>query len=440
MAKISFYLRDKDADKPTPVQMFVSYGGVRLTKYPTGETIHPKYWDFKAKRVRQTKSYEGHSEFNTRLSNLSKKAEGLLRKYMNDHDQQLPTVEEFRALLDATLSRTPKAQKAKPIDLVTFLDSYLKEYETKINEKTGRPITSGSLVAYKQAIRVFKEFKAAVYKNKEFSFEQINPEFYAQFQRYLVQQNFATNTIGKHIKTLKTFLLEAQERGLITIPNLRKFKTLSEPVEAIYLNEDEINTLFELDLTKNTRLEKVRDLFLVGCWTGLRFSDFTRIRPENMDGEFIEIQTQKTGETIVVPIHEQVKAIMQRYEGKTFNSLPKPLTNQKMNEYLKELGKKAGFEDMVSETMTKGGVRKTVNYPKHELITTHTARRSFATNQYKAGFPAKSIMMITGHRTEASFYKYIKVTPREAANKLRELWSKPPAPADEKVKPLRKAE
>jgi integrase len=86
------------------------------------------------------------------------------------------------------------------------------------------------------------------------------------------------------------------------------------------------------------------------------------------------------------------------------------------------LGEIAGFEETVSETITKGGIRQTVNYPKSELITTHTARRSFATNQYLAGFPATSIMKITGHRTEKAFMKYIKITPREHANKLRELW------------------
>ena len=190
------------------------------------------------------------------------------------------------------------------------------------------------------------------------------------------------------------------------------------------MNESELNTLFELDLNMNPRLEKIRDLFLVGCWTGLRFSDFTGIKKENIDGEFIEVETQKTGEVVVIPIHRQVEAIMKRYKGKTLNSLPKPISNQKMNEYLKELGQLAGFNETVSESITKGGIKQTVNHPKWELITTHTARRSFATNQYLAGFPSTSIMKITGHRTESSFMKYIKVTPREHANQLRDLWRK----------------
>jgi integrase len=134
------------------------------------------------------------------------------------------------------------------------------------------------------------------------------------------------------------------------------------------------------------------------------------------------MQTQKTGETVVIPIHSHVEAIMSRYEAKTPNSLPTPMSNQKMNDYLKELGELAGIAETINQTFTKGGKKVAVNYPKYELITTHTARRSFATNQYLAGFPSISIMKLTGHRTEKAFMKYIKVTPKEHAQNLKRLW------------------
>lgn len=422
MAKINFYLRDKEANSKTPILLFVSYNGIRLTKFPTGETIEPQFWDSKTQRAKQTKKFPTHPEFNTRLSKIETVAENLLRQYMNDNDQQPPTVEVYRELLNDTLNKTPAKQK--PLDLFGFIESFLKEYETRINEKTGKPITKTSLRVYRQSLRVLKEFKAKEYKNRPFSFAQIDYLFYTQFQQFLVKENFATNTIGKHIRTLKTFFLEARERGLMPNFSTKKFRAVSEQSDTIYLNQREINTLFELDLNLNPRLEKVRDLFLVGCWTGLRFSDFTRIKKENIDGEYIEITTQKTGETVVIPIHRQVEAIMKRYEGKTPNSLPAPISNQKMNDYLKELGQIAGFDETISSSITKGGMKQTVSHPKWEMITTHTARRSFATNQYLAGFPSESIRKITGHRTESAFIKYIKVTPREHADKLRELWNK----------------
>ncbi len=422
MAKINFYLRDKEANSPTPIVMFVSYDGQRLTKYPTGETIDPQFWDTKTQRVKQTKKFPTYPEFNIRLSKIAALAEDILRHYKNDNSQQPPTVEVYRELLNDVLNRNPAKQK--PLDLFGFIESFLKEYETRINQKTGKPITKTSLRVYKQSLRVLKEFKAKEYKNRPFSFAQIDYLFYTQFQQYLVKQNFATNTIGKHIRTLKTFFLEARERGLMPNFSTKKFKAVSEQSDTIYLNEREVNALFELDLSLNPRLEKIRDLFLVGCWTGLRFSDFTRIKKENIDGEYIEITTQKTGETVVIPIHWQVAEIMKRYEGKTPNSLPRPISNQKMNDYLKELGQIAGFDDTIASSITKGGIKQTVNHIKWEMITTHTARRSFATNQYLAGFPTESIRKITGHRTESAFIKYIKVTPREHANKLLEMWQK----------------
>lgn len=259
-------------------------------------------------------------------------AEDLLRRYKNDHNQTPPTVVELRQLLDKALKREPvpklKPQpEPKPLDLFGFLDGLLEEYKTKLNERTAKPITATSRRVYQQTVRVLKEFKATHYKNRPFSFEQMDYYFYTQFQQYLIKRNYATNTIGKHLRTLKTFFIEARERGLMPQFSTKRFKAIREQTSVIYLNESELNTLFELDLSHNTRLEKVRDLFLVGCWTGLRFSDCTNITPENIDGQFIEITTQKTGEIVVIPIHQQVATIMERYKGKTPNSLPKPMSN-----------------------------------------------------------------------------------------------------------------
>lgn len=434
MAKINFYLRDKESSKPTPILLFISYNGLRLTKVATGETIEPQFWDTKTQRAKLTKRFPTHPEFNTRLSRIATLAENVLRQYMNDHDQQPPTPETYRALLNQLLNRTPSKSETPALNLFGFIEGFLKEYETKLNDKTAKPVTKTTLRVYRQSLRVLREFKEAEFKNREFSFAQIDYHFYTQLQQYLVRQNYATNTIGKHIRTLKTFFLEAKERGLMPQFSTKKFKAVSESSDAIYLNEHELTLLFEMDLTSNSKLEKVRDLFMVGCWTGLRFSDFTRIRKEDIDDKYIELETQKTGEVVVIPIHPYIRTILERYHDKTPNSLPKPISNQKMNDYLKELGKLAGLEELIAESITKGGKKITVQRPKYEMITTHTARRSFATNQYLAGFPTHSIMKITGHRTESSFIKYIKIKPKDAAKDLLKLWEER---STSKVHPLR---
>lgn len=205
----------------------------------------------------------------------------------------------------------------------------------------------------------------------------------------------------------------------------KQFKAHKVPGFSIYLNEGEIKDLYNLDLTKTPHWERVRDLFIVGCWTGLRFSDFTAIKPENIQGELIHVKTFKTGEPVVIPIHNMVKKIMVKYSGKYPNSLPPAIANQKMNAYLKEIAKQVdSLQTPVEVEGTKGGLKFTETKQKWELVTTHTARRSFATNVYKSGYDAISLMKITGHRTEKSFLLYIKVTPEENAQKLLEHWNK----------------
>jgi integrase len=171
-------------------------------------------------------------------------------------------------------------------------------------------------------------------------------------------------------------------------------------------------------LTKNKRLQSVRDLFLIGCYTALRYSDYSNIKPENIyttdKGIFLNIKTYKTGKTVIIPLHWIVKNILDKYK----NELPRSITNQKTNDYLKELGELAGINDKVNISQNKGGVRVDITKLKYKLITTHTARRSGATNMYLSGIPVQSIMILTGHKTEKVFMSYLRFTEEDNANIL----------------------
>lgn len=132
----------------------------------------------------------------------------------------------------------------------------------------------------------------------------------------------------------------------------------------------------------------------------------------------IEIKQYKTKDKVVIPLHPMVGTILNKYHG----NLPNNISNQKFNDYIKEACKIAGINESVSKSITKGGINRSKNYKKWELVSSHTARRSFATNLYKSGFPTISIMAITGHKTEKAFLTYIRVTPEEHARKLKEHW------------------
>ena len=217
------------------------------------------------------------------------------------------------------------------------------------------------------------------------------------------------------------FLNNATEQGVNTNFAFKshRFKVISEESENIYLNETELIQIDKLDLTDKPKLDNVRDLFLIGCYTGLRFSDLSHLTNDDIKGDFIHIRQQKTGNPVLIPLHPVVKKIWQKHGNKP----PRNISNQRFNEYIKEVCRLAGIDSPEHKAITKGGIKQSVKYKKYELVTSHTARRSFATNLYKSGFPSTSIMQITGHRTERAFLKYIKVTPEEHAKMLQLHWA-----------------
>lgn len=421
--EISFYLKDATAKNETPIFARISYEGYKLKYYPT-EKINPKYWNKTSQRAKQTGSFKEYPEFNQRLNDICSDIRTVYRSFLKEHDNQIPEPNTFKTLLDKELKK-----KIPEKDLINtlfgFFEDLIKRTENggRVQPTTGKPYSKATIQVYRNTLNRLKEFKNI--RKRPIDFNTIDLEFYSDFTEYLSKRlNLSTNTIGKDVKTIKTVLNEATERGINT--NLqyksRRFSTTSEQTDSIYLTEQELKEIESLDLTGNSRLENVRDLFLIGCYTGLRYSDFSIIKPEQIKDGFIEIKEQsKTGNPVVIPVHTTVKQILQKYEGQ----LPRSISNQKTNDYLKEIGKKIpSLKKNFSRTITKAGLKVSSNFEKWELLTTHTARRSFATNEYLNGTPTITIMAITGHRTEKAFLRYIKLTPNEHAKLLKTQWEK----------------
>ena len=191
-----------------------------------------------------------------------------------------------------------------------------------------------------------------------------------------------------------------------------KFQTLREETDSIYLTVDEISALSKLDFTGNKKYETVRDLFLIACYTGMAYSDYSDIRKEHISGDFLKYKREKTGVQVTLYIRPELRAILEKYQYR----LPKSYSNQKTNEYLKEIGQLVPeLRETIGHTKTVGGKEIYSNVPKYSLLTSHTGRRSYATNEYLFGTPPLSIMATTGHKTEKSFMKYIRLSSDEHA-------------------------
>ncbi|MBI5371368.1 MAG: site-specific integrase [Sphingobacteriales bacterium] len=396
----------------------MNYNGNTLKVY-TGEAILPKHWNQDTNSARNTPKFPEHPEFNERLNHIRSTISRVFMDYKNRNDHATPAPAILKPLIEGAMK--------KGSERTTFI-SYFEDFVSRsftgqrIDPKSKMPIRHGVAKGYQTTLNHLKTF-AKVWKRK-LDFETIDLEFHKDFTNYLTAAPvlLSANTVGSNIQRIKAVLAEATEKGVNSNRAYKSkyFVKQEEAVDTIYLDEGELKEMRALDLSKNPRLENVRNQFLIGCYTGLRFSDFSILKPENIKDGFIRITQTKTGKPVIIPVHSIVKGILQKYNG-----LPRSISNVKLNAYLKELGQlMPSLKKTETKTTTKGGVKVAKTLEKWELLTTHTARRSFATNEYKAGTPSITIMAITGHKTEKSFLKYIRVTTDEHARILQSSWTK----------------
>jgi integrase len=427
---ISFYLKRPKATDETAIFAILFWEGHKLKVY-TPERINPKHWSADNQRAKQSSQFKEHPEFNQRLKNWKTDVANVYRRWVNDNSGTIPGPDTVKELIDTHVT---KKEPKKEVDKTFF--GYFEHFVQKsmqgerLSTKTKKSTVYNTTKGYTSTLNHLKAFQKKY--SRKIDFKTIDLEFYNDYIKYLTKTlKLSTNTIGDHIKRIKTIMNEATELGLNNNMTYRSkyFVKPTEQTDSIYLSEKELQEIEAVDLSHTPKLERVRDLFLVGCYTGLRYSDFSILRPEQIKDGFIETTQLKTGDAIVVPIHPTVERILSKYGGE----LPPAISNQKTNDYLKEIGKLKdqrgksilpSLSDTVSKTFTKGGMKVTENYQKWELLSTHTARRSFATNEYLAGTPSITIMAITGHKTEKAFLRYIKLTPKEHAKLMQLHWKK----------------
>ncbi|WP_436487428.1 tyrosine-type recombinase/integrase [Chitinophaga sp. ARDCPP14] len=420
-----------DSDTPQIIYLIARWNGNRLV-YSTELSVKPKHWSTKAHEVRNIIQELNRDTINSHLKNL--KAETIRVYATAVEKRETVTKELIKEKLDDFTRRNDQPEK----HFWGFLESFIKNSDKRFS-KNGKLISKRTIQKYNVFSGLLKDFEKA--SRRHIDFYNIDIEFYNDLKEYLTQvKQMKVNTIGGHIATLKMILSEAATAGIANINTeriKRSFKVITENTTAVYLPENELQNIAAFDLKDNQRLIRARDLFLIGCYTGLRVSDFMNIQPHNIKGEFIELFQTKTGGKVIIPIHATVKEILKKYGGNT----PARMSDQKLNEYIKELCQLVKLTEKIEIQVTKAGIRTTEVFEKWQLITNHTARRSFATNMYKMGIPAQTIMKITGHIKEAVFLKYIKLSEQEHANIMRDMWKarKPKQAAKKVVKKIVKA-
>lgn len=226
-------------------------------------------------------------------------------------------------------------------------------------------------------------------------------------------QAYRQNTVRGFICTTINLLSHAAKKGCrVQTDALRSCIPKREDSDAIALTMEEIYRILTLGL-RSRRDKQIRDLFVIGCCTALRYSDYTRLTEANFTPDGISVLTRKTHTPVIIPIHPFVQLILNRNKGYDFLEYAgDPGT---FNNVLRAICRKAGLNEPILSEHTEGEYRVQREYPKYMLVSSHTARRSGATNMYFAGILPFRIMLITGHATETSFFSYLRIKRKENA-------------------------
>lgn len=391
--------------------LFFTYGKNRF-KHSTGLKVSFNDWDLDKQRFKNRAHIQNKDSNNAKLSVL----EDAILKVYNTLSEETSNIST--AFLRNRFTEFLNQSDKKPVrnEKLTFTELVQKF----IHYKDGN-IKEVTLRSYKQAQKHLQSFEA--FRGKLIEIDAVDAQFHKDFVAYMqTEKQFTKNTIGKHIKTIKTFMNYALTEGYSNNQKFKspEFKVSKEITTEIYLDKNEIEAFRTFDLSKYPRLSHARDIFLIGYYTGQRVSDynnFTQDDVQNIKGQdyfvFVQQKNRARGRKVYCPITKEISEIMnERHQGKP----PRRIPDKDINDFIKQVGQMLHLESLnklIKCEYTKGGEQITEMVPKYNLIKSHTARRSFATNMYKAGMNVYDIMLFTGHTTEKEFYKYIRIKDEE---------------------------
>ena len=399
-----------------PIRMRVNFASKRI-EFTTGYRIDSAKWDADKQRVKNgcsNKLKQSASEINASLLEYYTEIQSIFKRF--EVEDVMPTPEQIKEAFNALhkpVSEEPKPKKeALPCDFFQVFDDFVEDCGRQNNWTDS---TFEKFAAVKNHLTNFRE---------GLTFEFFDERGLNDYVGYLRDvKEMRNTTIGKQLSFLKWFLRWAFKKGVHqnNAYDSYKPKLKSTQKKIIFLTWDELNRLREFKIPSNKQaLERVRDVFLFQCFTGLRYSDVFNLRRSDIKGDHIEVTTVKTSDSLIIELNNHSKAILDKYKDVVFENdkvLPM-ITNQKMNDYLKELAEMAGIDEPVRQTYYKGNERIDDVTPKYALLGTHAGRRTFICNALALGIPPQVVMKWTGHSDYKAMKPYIDIADDIKANAM----------------------
>ncbi|WP_372752517.1 tyrosine-type recombinase/integrase [Labilibaculum sp.] len=415
MATIRFIVKRKA--ELMPIYLRLRHGkNVDLSK-DTSFKVLPEDWNLKKQQPK------GTTEQGKIIAlNLSKLKTSLLSNFNEAIENGISITPEWLADQINIIQNRGTSEQQEKGNLLTYTDYYINYLPTHVQRSGKRGVS-------KNTIKKFVTLKARLVdlqeaKNRKYNVSDINPDFINLFDAFLRKNNYSDNYIGTLSINLKTMCKNARKDGLNVSPNLDNITGVKEDTEKIILTFKEIEQIKKTSY-KREALSNARDWLIIGCFTGQRVSDLLKLTKDNIvfkSGlQLIELTQIKTGKKISLPLHPEVKEILDKREG----YFPYKISDVKFNLYIKEVCKLAGIDQLINGSKINPKTKRKEKgvYPKYELITSHTCRRSFASNYY-GDIPTPLLMSATGHATEKKFLIYIGKSATDQAQQLAEYWTK----------------
>ena len=399
-----------------PIRMRVNFASKRI-EFTTGYRIDAAKWDADKQRVKNgcsNKLKQSASEINASLLEYYTEIQSIFKRFKVE--DVMPTPEQIKEAFNALhkpVSEEPKPKKeALPCDFFQVFDDFVEDCGRQNNWTDS---TFEKFAAVKNHLTNFRE---------GLTFEFFDERGLNDYVGYLRDvKEMRNTTIGKQLSFLKWFLRWAFKKGVHqnNAYDSYKPKLKSTQKKIIFLTWDELNRLREFKIPSNKQaLERVRDVFLFQCFTGLRYSDVFNLRRSDIKDDHIEVTTVKTSDSLIIELNNHSKAILDKYKDVAFENdkvLPM-ITNQKMNDYLKELAEMAGIDEPVRQTYYRGNERIDEVTPKYALLGTHAGRRTFICNALALGIPPQVVMKWTGHSDYKAMKPYIDIADDIKANAM----------------------
>ena len=397
-----------------PIRMRVNFASKRI-EFTTGYRIDAAKWDTDKQRVRNgctNKLKQSASEINASLLGYYTEMQEIFKKF--EVEEIMPTPEQIKEAFNALHKpiEEVKQRKLTPNAFYKAFDEFVRDCGRQ-NDWTDS--TYEKFAAVKNHLMNFRD---------GLTFDFFDEKGLNDYVTYLRDvKEMRNSTIGKQLSFLKWFLRWAFKKDVHqnNAYDSYKPKLKSTQKKIIFLTWEELNKLreFEIPAAKQA-LDRVRDVFLFQCFTGLRYSDVFNLRRSDIKGDHIEVTTVKTSDSLIIELNKHSKAILDKYKDVAFEDdkvLP-VITNQKMNDYLKELAELAGIDEPVRQTYYRGNERIDEVTPKYALLGTHAGRRTFICNALALGIPPQVVMKWTGHSDYKAMKPYIDIADDIKANAM----------------------